>query len=108
MPIYEYVCRACSHELEIIQSIKESPLTECPSCSKITLRKKLSAAAFHLKGTGWYETDFKNKADKKKDKSNQSTTDASSEKGESGSDKKSSDSKTTTADSASSSGATAA
>ena len=108
MPIYEYVCRVCDHELEIIQSIKESPLTECPSCSEKTLRKKLSVAAFHLKGTGWYETDFKNKADKKKDKSDQPTADASSEKSESSSDKKSSDSKTTTADSASSSGATAA
>ena len=71
MPIYEYVCGVCGHELEVIQSIKESPLTQCPACNENALRKKLSAAAFHLKGTGWYETDFKNKktADKESKKS---------------------------------------
>ncbi len=60
MPIYEYMCPNCGHEFEIIQGIKESPLTACPACGENQLRKKLSAAAFHLKGTGWYETDFKN------------------------------------------------
>ena len=59
MPIYEYECQACHHEFETIQKISESPLTECPQCRENELRKKVSAAAFRLKGKGWYETDFK-------------------------------------------------
>lgn len=59
MPIYEYVCDACGHELEALQKISDAPLKQCPECSKESLRKKVSAAAFRLKGGGWYETDFK-------------------------------------------------
>ncbi len=68
MPIYEYRCNACEHEFEVLQSISDDPLTDCPACKQSTLRKKLSVAAFHLKGTGWYETDFKTKS-KEKDSS---------------------------------------
>ncbi len=60
MPIYEYVCTECSHELEAIQKMSDDALVFCPECSGESLRKKISAAAFQLKGTGWYETDFKN------------------------------------------------
>ena len=60
MPIYEYVCDACGHELEALQAISDEPLRECPDCQESALRKKISAAAFRLKGGGWYETDFKN------------------------------------------------
>jgi putative FmdB family regulatory protein len=59
MPIYEYQCDACGHDLEAIQKMSDAPLTECPSCGKPTLRRKISAAGFRLKGAGWYETDFK-------------------------------------------------
>ena len=59
MPIYEYVCDDCGHELEALQGINDEVLTECPECSQATLRRKISAAAFRLKGGGWYETDFK-------------------------------------------------
>jgi putative FmdB family regulatory protein len=59
MPIYEYQCQSCQHELEALQKISDSPLRECPSCGELELRKKISAAAFRLKGGGWYETDFK-------------------------------------------------
>ncbi|MCS4504121.1 hypothetical protein KBTX_00220 [wastewater metagenome] len=59
MPIYEYLCDACGHELEALQSINDEPLTECPECHRPQLRKRISAAAFRLKGGGWYETDFK-------------------------------------------------
>ncbi len=62
MPIYEYICNHCEHELEVLQSIKDPPLTVCPACGRAALRKKLSVVAFRLKGTGWYETDFKNAA----------------------------------------------
>lgn len=59
MPIYEYRCDACGHELEAIQKISDAPLTECPECHQPSLKKLLSAAGFRLKGGGWYETDFK-------------------------------------------------
>ncbi|MDA0977592.1 MAG: zinc ribbon domain-containing protein [Proteobacteria bacterium] len=59
MPIYEYECEACHHRLEKLQKISDEPLKVCPSCSKPSLNKLVSAAAFRLKGSGWYETDFK-------------------------------------------------
>lgn len=59
MPIYEYACTACGHTLEKIQKMSDAPLTDCPECGKSTLQKQVSAAAFRLKGGGWYETDFK-------------------------------------------------
>ena len=64
MPIYEYECGSCGHELEKIQRMSDDPLTDCPSCEEPGLRRKVSAAGFRLKGGGWYETDFK-KSDKK-------------------------------------------
>ncbi|HCS26408.1 MAG TPA: transcriptional regulator [Spongiibacteraceae bacterium] len=59
MPIYEYRCDACAHELEAIQKMSDEPLVDCPNCEKPSLKKRISAAAFRLKGGGWYETDFK-------------------------------------------------
>jgi len=59
MPIYEYRCEDCGHELEAFQRMADSPLTDCPACSQSALRRKISAPAFRLKGSGWYETDFK-------------------------------------------------
>ena len=61
MPIYEYQCTACGHQLEAFQKITEKPLTECPTCHKETLNKLVSATTFQLKGTGWYATDFRDK-----------------------------------------------
>jgi putative FmdB family regulatory protein len=61
MPIYEYQCSDCDHRLEVIQKISEAPLVECPECGQPSLKRLVSAAAFRLKGTGWYETDFKHK-----------------------------------------------
>ncbi len=60
MPIYQYKCSACSHSLEAIQKMSDAPLLTCPACGEESLKKQLTAAAFHLKGTGWYATDFKN------------------------------------------------
>ena len=59
MPIYEYQCTACDKEIEVLQKISDAPLQECPACGEPALKKKISAAAFRLKGGGWYETDFK-------------------------------------------------
>lgn len=59
MPIYEYQCNQCGHELESLQKISDPPLTDCPECGEASLQKKISAAGFRLKGGGWYKTDFK-------------------------------------------------
>jgi len=59
MPIYEYQCEACGHELEALQKVSDAPLKDCPACGEPGLKKRISAAAFRLKGGGWYETDFK-------------------------------------------------
>lgn len=61
MPIYEYACTGCGHHLEVMQSIKDPPLRQCPKCRKSRLQKLISAAGFQLKGTGWYVTDFRDK-----------------------------------------------
>ncbi len=59
MPIYEYQCTACGALHEALQKISDDPLVDCPACGNPTLKKKISAVAFRLKGGGWYETDFK-------------------------------------------------
>lgn len=72
MPIYEYRCGECGHELEALQKISDPKLTTCPECGKETLSKLVSAAAFVLKGSGWYATDFRDKGGNQQN-SNQST-----------------------------------
>ena len=64
MPIYEYQCQSCDHKLEAIQKLSDAPLTDCPACHEPELKKLVSAAGFRLKGSGWYETDFKNSKSK--------------------------------------------
>lgn len=59
MPIYEYRCSSCRHELESLQKFSDSPLKTCPACGTDNLVKLMSAAGFQLKGSGWYATDFK-------------------------------------------------
>lgn len=66
MPIYAYRCADCGHELEALQKISDAPLTDCPACGAAALAKQITAAAFRLKGAGWYETDFKKDKDKRK------------------------------------------
>ncbi len=95
MPIYEYRCDGCGHDLEVLQKISDAPLRDCPECRQPTLRKLVSAAGFRLKGTGWYATDFKNKPKPAKpsseDASKTSSGDASKSSSDGGS-KSSSDS----------------
>jgi putative FmdB family regulatory protein len=66
MPIYEYHCGACGHEVEALQKISDSPLRKCPECGKLSLRRVVSTVSFRLKGGGWYETDFKSDSEKKR------------------------------------------
>lgn len=77
MPIYEYKCQVCHHQLEAFQKMSDSPLTDCPKCGKSSLEKVVSSTQFQLKGTGWYVTDFKNSGKEKK-KTTTTTTDDSS------------------------------
>ncbi len=57
MPIYEYICSKCGDEFEVIQGFSDKPLKTCKKC-KGRLRKKVSHSSFHLKGSGWYVTDY--------------------------------------------------
>jgi len=66
MPFYEYECPHCGYHDEVLQKITDKPLTKCPSCGKKGLRKLMSAPVFRLKGSGWYETDFKSDKENKR------------------------------------------
>lgn len=59
MPFYEYECPSCRRVAEVMQKISDAPLRKCPSCGKSGLKRLVSAPVFRLKGSGWYETDFK-------------------------------------------------
>jgi len=66
MPIYEYRCEECGHELDALQKLSDEPLKDCPECEQPALKRLISAPAFRLKGGGWYETDFKSDKEKKR------------------------------------------
>lgn len=66
MPFYEYQCRHCGHQTEVLQKISDAPLRKCPACGRNGLSKLISAPVFRLKGGGWYETDFKGDKDRKR------------------------------------------
>jgi len=74
MPIYEYRCSACGFQKEFLRRISDAPLTDCPKCGKRGFKKLVSAAGFHLKGTGWYATDFKNSGTKPAAKTDKADT----------------------------------
>jgi putative FmdB family regulatory protein len=83
MPIYEYICGACGHHLEALQKMTEAPLRKCPDCGKSQLKRLVSASRFRLKGSGWYETDFKDKNETKRnlvEKGGAEAAESSSEK----------------------------
>ena len=66
MPIYEYRCDACGHELDALQKLSDAVLTDCPECAASALRRLISKPSFRLKGKGWYETDFKSDKETKR------------------------------------------
>jgi len=88
MPIYEYECGECGHVFETLQRISEAPLTECPACGRPALKKLVSAAAFRLKGGGWYETDFKTGNKKNVDQADKKPASSADSKTASGSSAK--------------------
>jgi putative FmdB family regulatory protein len=60
VPIYAYRCSACGHAKDVLQKISDPVLSTCPACGAEAFAKQLTAAGFHLKGSGWYATDFRN------------------------------------------------
>jgi putative FmdB family regulatory protein len=79
MPFYEYECPNCSYRDEVLQKIGDKPLTKCPSCGKKGLKKLISAPVFRLKGSGWYETDFKSDKENKRNLAGADKEEAKSE-----------------------------
>lgn len=61
MPLYEYECRLCKHHCDLLQKVNDAPASTCPACHQEGLSRLISAPAFHLKGSGWYVTDFRDK-----------------------------------------------
>ncbi len=59
MPIYSYRCEACGHAFTKLQKMSDPPVLTCPVCGKDAVKKQVTAAGFRLKGSGWYETDFR-------------------------------------------------
>jgi len=104
MPTYEYVCRNCDHQFEAFHSIKDDPLSQCPSCGDNALRRLIGAGSgIIFKGSGFYETDYKRSG--KNDSSGQSSeqteksekaTSPGSDSGKTSSESSSSASKTDT------------
>jgi putative FmdB family regulatory protein len=62
MPIYEYQCKQCGHRADKLQKMDDAPFTQCPACQQDGFERLVSAAGFQLKGSGWYVTDFRDKA----------------------------------------------
>jgi putative FmdB family regulatory protein len=88
MPIYEYQCSGCGKVFEIFQKINDKPLTQCKEC-KGKLSKLISNCAFHLKGNGWYVTDYKKPVDTANGKSSGSHSEKKETKTETTSETKS-------------------
>jgi putative FmdB family regulatory protein len=66
MPIYEFECRDCRNVWDALQKFSEPDPANCPKCGKSEVQRRMTAAAFRLKGAGWYETDFKKDSDTKR------------------------------------------
>ena len=81
MPIYEYQCAACGHVTEAWQKFSDEPLSTCPACGG-PLVKLISNCAFHLKGSGWYVSDYKSSC-----RPNSATPEAGKDAGDTGSEK---------------------
>ena len=70
MPIYEFICEDCNYKEDLIRKISEPTTISCSKCNGQNFVKQVSAPNFKLKGSGWYETDFKNKPKETKKNNN--------------------------------------
>ena len=66
MPIYAFECTQCGHRFDRLQKLSDPDPDTCPSCGQSTVKRQITAPAFRLAGSGWYETDFKKDGDKKR------------------------------------------
>lgn len=66
MPIYEFECGACGHRFDRLQRLSDPDPRDCPECGRAELNRCVTAPAFRLAGSGWYETDFKKDGDTKR------------------------------------------
>lgn len=114
MPIYEYRCLDCDHEFERMQKFSDPPADSCPSCTG-TVQKLISRSAFHLKGDGWYVTDYARKSgsngssdSKSTSSANENSTDSTSQSSTSSESKTSSEGSASTSKASSKSSATTA
>lgn len=111
MPTYEYKCKDCDHQFDIVQSFTDNALTTCPSCKKKALRKVFSPPGVTFKGSGFYKTDSRSGNGKssssapsgpsEKSDTSSSSSDSSSSSSDttsSSSDTKSSDRKSSSSD----------
>src|SRR4051795_7006311 len=102
MPTYEYACRSCGQHLEVVQSFKDDPLTECPQCQG-ELRKVFAPIGIAFKGSGFYRNDSRSSSSGSRKSESKSESNSSSESSGS-SDKKSDSSSTSSSSSDASSG----
>ena len=79
MPIYEYRCSTCQFQDDLMIKVSAATTLQCPSCQKNTFEKLVSAPSFKLSGSGWYETDFKNKKESKQTSDNSKKTSETAE-----------------------------
>ena len=66
MPIYAFECAACGHSFDRLQKLSDPDPSACPACNADAVKRQLTAPAFRLAGSGWYETDFKKDGDRKR------------------------------------------
>jgi len=88
MPIYEFECGACGDSFERLQKLSDADPTVCPVCGAEKIKRRLTAPAFRLAGSGWYETDFKKDGDKKRNLAGKDEPPKADAKTDTGGDKK--------------------
>lgn len=79
MPIYEFECAACGDVFDRLQKLSDPDPTDCPKCGKGGVRRRVTAPAFRLAGSGWYETDFKKDGDRKRNLAGDANASASTD-----------------------------
>ena len=82
MPIYEFECSACDAVFDRLQKLSDPDPVECPECGQPRVKRRLTAPAFRLAGSGWYETDFKKDGDRKRNLADKGVAPKPESKGE--------------------------
>ena len=83
MPMYEYECKKCGSVFEVLQKMSDPPPKKCEGCNSKRVSRIMSESAFHLKGTGWYKTDYAGSSTKDKKGESSASSSSSSESSDS-------------------------